>query len=438
MTRHTVWGSLARLALATLPVFAAACDPDAPADGGVDAAVDGGGVDGGPGDAGGPDGGADAGPVPVPSLSFEPIALEGEPAAVTDFAFVPGTPDEILLTELAGTVRHYRLEDDEAELLGSFSIDTVLDAECGLISLAFDPGWEDNRFVYLGHCTSPQASRVTRIALRPGAYDEAWATAQLVVEVEEPDAPAGWHNVGAMGFEDGDVLWVLFGDKTEADHARDLDRLNGKLLRIVPNRTPGEGGYEPAPGNPFVDEDGDPAVYASGLRSPWRGTLDPFGRWWIGDVGNHDFEEVNLVDGPGRDFGWPGSEGPCDDDCAAVTDPVRYYSHDSDDAIFFDDPDLVPSESRAVWVGPVYSGRHGDRYDGRLTHRLLWGDFAMGFVRVLEVLPDGSVRADANVGHLEAAAAWREGPDGWIYAASFGGIDPSDPAPGRLYRAELE
>lgn len=385
-------------------------------------------------DANIPDGGP---PQPLPELEFEPITLAEDPLAVTDFVFVPGTEDEIYLTTLDGTVRHYRIEGGTTALLGSFSIDTVLDAECGLISIALDPDFETNRFAYLGHCTSPQASRVTRIELAPDGYADAWGTAELIVEVEESVAPRGWHNVGRFGFEPDGVMWIFFGDKTEAAQSQDTQELNGKLLRIVPNRTPGEGGYQPAPGNPFSGDDGDPAVYAYGVRSPWRGTRDSRGRYWVGDVGNHAFEEVNVVTAPGQNFGWPNAEGPCTSECDGLQDPLRSYSHGSGDAIFFEDPEIVSAEYRSVWVGPEYLARSGDRYEGTMTGRVLWGDFAMGFVRVIELDAANQVRAEGNVGHFETPSAWREGPDGYLYVASLGGTDPEAPAPGALYRAVL-
>jgi hypothetical protein len=55
-------------------------------------------------------------------FSFEPIALEGEPLAITEMRFIPGAADEFLLLEKPGTIRHYRLTGSSASLLGSYRV----------------------------------------------------------------------------------------------------------------------------------------------------------------------------------------------------------------------------------------------------------------------------------------------------------------------------
>jgi glucose/arabinose dehydrogenase len=111
-----------------------------------------------------------------------------------------------------------------------------------------------------------------------------------------------------------------------AYRSRDIRSLAGKVLRLDPETGLG------LPSNPFFD--GDPSsnrsrVYAVGLRNPYRlihrpgtGQGDPaagdVGELWIGDVGYSSFEELNRVDAPGLDFGWPCFEGP---------NPQPLYSH---------------------------------------------------------------------------------------------------------------
>lgn len=48
----------------------------------------------------------------------------------------------------------------------------------------------------------------------------------------------------------------------------------------------------------------------------------------------------------------------------------------------------------------LYEGALVDRYDGRLTHRVLFGDFGTGFVRAVLVDELGRVREHGHVGHL--------------------------------------
>jgi glucose/arabinose dehydrogenase len=62
----------------------------------------------------------------------------------------------------------------------------------------------------------------------------------------------------------------------------------------------------------FDPRDPKPEVYATGLRNPWRFSFHR-GALLIGDVGDHSWEEVDVVPkgtAPGTDFGWPATEGP--------------------------------------------------------------------------------------------------------------------------------
>ena len=93
---------------------------------------------------------------------------------------------------------------------------------------------------------------------------------------------------------------------------------NGKILRIDP--VTGDG----VSTNPFYDT-GNPRspqsrVWTLGLRNPFRMALMPNtgshlsgdgnpGTIVLGDVGSAFHEELNVIDGPGQNFGWPLWEG---------------------------------------------------------------------------------------------------------------------------------
>lgn len=366
------------------------------------------------------DGDASSLPLTTPRLRFEPIPLPGVEDA-TDFAFLPGTDDELLVLSLTGGVHHLRLDGGGARALGTAQIAIFRDEGCGLHSLVVDPQFTDNGFVYTTRCVDLRESSLTRHVFKPGAVLEAGEVEILRVTLDR-DPPEYWHRFGSFGFEpDGRTLWVLLGDHFVRENAQDPTTPFGSLLRIVPNRTPEGSGHTAAPGNAFDAGTGDPRVYAYGLRSPWRGTRDRQGRFFIGDVGEYGREEVNLVSAAGQNFGWPRYEGACTEDCEGLTNPLTSYGRSSEEPYVFDDPDTIPQTRRAVWVGDVYENPSAQRYYGLFDDRVIFGDFYTGWVRALRVDGEGQRVEDLPVGHLASISAWHTGPDGYMYALTLDG-----------------
>lgn len=120
---------------------------------------------------------------------------------------------------------------------------------------------------------------------------------------------------GNQGVTDG---IISAAENIGAYRAQMIDSLNGKLLRIDP--ATGNG----VPSNPYY-ESGNPRsarsrMWAKGLRNACRFALKPGtgshhaedgnpGTFYIGDVGYQSWEDLNICDGPGQNFGWPLYEG---------------------------------------------------------------------------------------------------------------------------------
>ena len=83
--------------------------------------------------------------------------------------------------------------------------------------------------------------------------------------------------------------------------------------------------YSIPPDNPFVnDSSARPEIYAYGLRNPWRCSVDRGdpttahgeGRIFCGDVGQDDFEEIDIIESGGN-YGWKLFEG---DNCTTSSE----------------------------------------------------------------------------------------------------------------------
>jgi len=133
-----------------------------------------------------------------------------------------------------------------------------------------------------------------------------------------------------LGFDAGGATGGSYAPQALADgilkvsedvgafRAQQIDSLNGKILRINPET--GEG----YPSNPFFDPTGPDSprskVWSLGFRNPFRFAIragtgehdvtagDP-GVLLVNDVGWNYAEELNVVDVPGRNHGWPIYEG---------------------------------------------------------------------------------------------------------------------------------
>jgi hypothetical protein len=395
----------------------------------------------------GTDAGSSDDDTPPPfALEFAEIQVEGGLAFATELAFLPTAPTaepELLVLGKDGDITHLRLQDDVAARLGTFAVPGVYStSDCGLISAAIDPEFATNAFFYVGICESQTESTILRLTFTPDDYAAIADSAVEIMRVGDPLADRPWHNVGALGFDDTGAMWALFGDKRVADNGQDLDDDLGAVVRIIPSREP-EGGHAPAPDNPFLAmPDVDPDVYAYGLRSPWRGALDRVGRLWIGDVGANDVEEIDVVTMPGQNFGWAAEEGPCKSSCGDLREPVAWWHHDEVTQYMRDDTDVRNTNGAVSWVGLEHRSidAAADPYDGELAGKMLFGDFCLGYVRTLAIDDAGAPIADTHVGHLAFASAWAQGPDGFVYATTFGscetgGLDPADPPPSGLWRA---
>jgi len=361
-------------------------------------------------------------------LKFEPLMISGVSTAdiskdsgtkdgFTDFRFVPGRSTELLLIQKRGKLNHLRFDatGNAASLVKAYDIPGVFfNQDCGLISLAFDPDYATNKFIYVGYCTAANASRLVRYKWEADALTDP-------VDIMTWSAGGGrpaYHAIGSIGFDPTGALWVFHGEFEDGGQAQSLNSNLGKLLRIIPSRMPGMGGYTTPADNPYaMDPKPKSAIWASGFRSPWRGLRTASGHYVIGDVQDQTNEEVNIVTAKGQNFGWPGSSGPCSGTC---TGPATYYrgSHDP-----YDGTGIAVKEARvgrSVWVGAQYGDCGNDRYNGALTGVVLFGDYYAGWFRGLVLDAAGKVTKDASVGDQGGVSAVFQRDDGYLYVLSLG------------------
>jgi len=186
--------------------------------------------------------------------------------------------------------------------------------ECGLLGLAFPPGYAQKKYFYVNYthpnCTSTVVSRI-HTSVNPDLADAATEVPLLT-----QSQPFTNHNAGQLRFGPDGYLYVAFGDGGSANDPQGNGQAPGtwlgKLLRIdVEN---GSSQYSIPPTNPFANSaSARPEIWASGLRNPWRYSFDrETGDLWIADVGQNRAEEIDFQPASstgGENYGWNRMEG---------------------------------------------------------------------------------------------------------------------------------
>jgi hypothetical protein len=361
------------------------------------------------------------------TLAFKPLQIAGgsidtagpgkSPTGLTEIRFIPGTQNEFFVSQKAARINHFRVEGNTATLVRRHTLNGVFaEEDCGLISIAFDPDYQTNKYLYAAYCTTANRTKVVRYTVGDTLTDPV-----DIIDFNEPQSSASFHSIGSVGFDRAKNMWLLHGEFYSAPNAQDLSSTMGKLLRFIPSRTPGMGGLMPAAGNPFAGMAGrSPLIYAYGFRSPWRGYADSKGRFLVGDVGPGTAEEVNLVTAPGQNFGWNGTRaGPCSN-CPGLVNPISTYRIPNDPYDGSGNPVWEARPRRSVWVGVQYEDCGNDRYGGAMTGVYLFGDLFAGWVRGAVIDDQGKKITDRAVGSMAALSSWTQGPDGYLYAVKFG------------------
>jgi hypothetical protein len=318
--------------------------------------------------------------------------------------------------------------------------------DAGQLGITLDPDFETNALFYIATNTARSRVEIRRYRLDRDSFERTSDSEVIIVDLDVGRSPR-WHNITSLGFEPGGVMWALVGDKGLFEPAQDEGDIVGTLIRIVPSRTEGVGGYTIPHDAPMYSDDADPAVHSIGIRSPWKGVYHE-GRWYFGDVGLDDREEVNIIEAPGQNFGWPVVEGFCDDDvlgnapdCSLYDDPVIAYGRSSSEQFVRDDTQANPTNKRSVYVGWIYQASEDDDdpYDGLWDDVMVFGDAYVGFMRAA---PTDAPSESWHIGHMTFPTAWAQAPDGYVYVTSYSNEPPDEPGTGepesRLYRIVLD
>jgi glucose/arabinose dehydrogenase len=315
-------------------------------------------------------------------------------------------PDgRVFVAEKGGALRVVKNNALLSQPFLTVSVNTA--GERGLLGVAFDPDFQDNRFVYVYYTTAtePIHNRVSRFTASATNPDVAQVDSEQPI-LNLPTLGSAVHNGGAIHFGNDGRLYVAVGENSVPANSQSLNSPLGKLLRINPN------GSIPTD-NPFYSETTGTsrATLALGLRNPFSFAVDPFsGRIHINDVGQDAWEEVNLGR-TGANYGWPQTEGPSPAGVSGVRYPIYAYQNGG---------------SHCAIVGATFYRPQIMRFPRAYDGRYFFGDLCGGFIRVLS--PPNYSSAMAFATGISGLVDIQTHLDGSLYYLARGG--------GELFRVQ--
>jgi glucose/arabinose dehydrogenase len=295
--------------------------------------------------------------------------------------------------------------------------------EQGLLGLAFAPDFEKTGRYYVNFNEKGGDTCIVRFVSKDGATTDA-SKGETILKIKQP---FGNHNGGWLDFGPDGYLYIATGDGGSANDpknlAQDLGSHLGKLLRLDVS---GARGYKVPADNAFNGKKGAlPEIHAIGLRNPWRCSFDRVtGDFWIGDVGQNHWEEINFVEkgkSGGLNFGWRLREGGIETPFKGVGgnkpdanhEPIYVYKHGSGS-----------SEGVSVTGGFVYRGSKVSDLKGRYLfadyqNPRIWsfvakGGKATGFT-------DHTSELQPERGRINLISSFGEDADGELYLLDHSG-----------------
>ena len=343
------------------------------------------------------------------------------------------------VAEKDGVLKSFVPGQTEPRVVMDLTDEIASGGDRGLLGLAADQDWDNHPYLYLLYTAASlgekpewdaSVGRLERVRI---SSDGAVSERKIILGTSRrgctpPDGsadclPADFHShgPGAVRTADDGTVWVSSGEAGRIGVASELS-----LRALNPNSLAGKIMHVDREGNglnerPFCPGESNlraacARIFAMGFRQPFRFTLSPDGKPVVGDVGEGNFEEIDLVE-PGRGYGWP---------CMEAKRRMRAYADNalckSLPAVNNQPPFLSyrhgsPTNDSVV-AGPIMKG---SVYPA-LSRMLVYADYARGFMKWVN--PYNASQGGTVLERAGTVVDLQEAPDGslvWVNLGFMGG-----------------
>ncbi|MDD2109095.1 PQQ-dependent sugar dehydrogenase [Pseudomonas asiatica] len=314
-------------------------------------------------------------------------------------AFLPGGKD-MLVTERAGNLRVVNAEGKVGPPISGVP-KVWAEGQGGLLDVVLSPEFAKDRTVYLSYAEEGSDGKAgTAVGRGQLSHDRARLENFNVIFRQQPKLSEGNHFGSRLVFDRDGYLFIALGENNQRPTAQDLDKLQGKIVRILPD------GEVPRD-NPFVGKDNvRPEIWSFGHRNQQGAALNPWtGKLWTHEHGPRGGDEINIPE-PGKNYGWPIATHGINYSLLPIPEAKGKHVQG------MVDPHHVWEKSPGISGMAFYDSSRFKAWD----HNLFIGALATQELIRLQLDGDKVVHEERLLGELKARIRdVRVGPDGYLY-----------------------
>ncbi|MEO3989309.1 PQQ-dependent sugar dehydrogenase [Pseudocitrobacter cyperus] len=311
-------------------------------------------------------------------------------------------PDDrgLLITLRGGELRHWQAGKGlSAPIAGVPQV--WANGQGGLLDVVLAPDFAQSRRVWLSFAEADDNGNAgTAVGYGKLSEDNQRLTDFNVMFRQMPKLSTGNHFGGRLVFDGKGHLFIGLGENNQRSTAQDLDKLQGKVVRLT------EDGKVPED-NPFVKQPGArPEIWSYGIRNPQGMAMNPWSdALWLNEHGPRGGDEINIPQA-GKNYGWP-----------LATHGINYSGlpipeAKGETAAGTEPPLFVWKKSPALSGMAFYDAKTFPQWQ----HRLFIGALKDESVIVMQVEGDKVTEESRILGdRKQRIRDVRVGPDGYLY-----------------------